>query len=66
MFLLVNFALIEIELNSPSTRSQQTQIHLSAFCPCTRSDKPQELSSTAVLGAWFCWALKARLGFSHE
>ena len=34
-----------------------------AFCPRARNKKPQELLSAAALGAYLCWALKARLGF---
>jgi hypothetical protein len=45
---------------------RQPRLILSVFCPYTRNNKPQELPHKAALGAWFCWALKARLGSSHD
>ena len=39
---------------------------MSAFCPYTKNDKPQELPSEAVLGACFCWASVAGTGSNDE
>jgi hypothetical protein len=39
---------------------------VSAFCPSTRNDKPQELPSEAALGAWFNWCLWSGLGSSDD
>ncbi|MGE5304665.1 MAG: hypothetical protein ACM3TN_15250 [Alphaproteobacteria bacterium] len=39
---------------------------MSAFCPCARNNKPQELPIKEALGAWFYWALTAILGSSHD
>ena len=41
-------------------------IRLSAFCPCTINNKPQELPLTAAHGACYCWVLPAILGPGHE
>ena len=52
--------LIEASVNLISPK------RLFVFCPRARNNKPQELPLKAALGAWFYWALSARLGSSHD